>query len=367
MDQNCIQNIQFKEYREYKKLPICLICHKTFKNNQVLSRHISRHHCLNSQEYYDLYLKKANEGICPECGNKTTFRGLKTGYLEYCCSRCAKRSEKTRNKYTKTCLQKYGVTSYVYSDDFKRKTTQTNQAKYGNDWFIGSEIGKERLNKTNQARYGVNYPLENTLIKQKANQSQQDKYGDIYMRTNQFTTDSTHFYLLNYGVENYMQTAEFHQKSSETKRKNHTNNLQTETRCYNLLSRYVDVCRQYQSEKYPFLCDFYIHSFDLYVELNFFWTHGKYWFDDQCQADVSKLEFWKQKNSKYYNTAVEVWSKSDKQKKEIALQNKLNYVVLWNVQQFMQFVDDIRTHKLFIGFIDYNEEVSNGACISSND
>ena len=35
-----------------------------------------------------------------------------------------------------------------------------------------------------------------------------------------------------------------------------------------------DIVRQYKSNKYPFSCDFYIKSLDLYIECNFSWTHG---------------------------------------------------------------------------------------------
>lgn len=39
-----------------------------------------------------------------------------------------------------------------------------------------------------------------------------------------------------------------------------------------------NVCPQYTSERYPFLCDFYIKPLDLYIELNLYWTHGGHFF-----------------------------------------------------------------------------------------
>ena len=35
-----------------------------------------------------------------------------------------------------------------------------------------------------------------------------------------------------------------------------------------------DIIRQYKSDLYPFACDFYIPSLDLYIECNYHWTHG---------------------------------------------------------------------------------------------
>lgn len=35
-----------------------------------------------------------------------------------------------------------------------------------------------------------------------------------------------------------------------------------------------DILRQYKSEEYPFACDFYIKSRNIYIECNYCWTHG---------------------------------------------------------------------------------------------
>ena len=37
---------------------------------------------------------------------------------------------------------------------------------------------------------------------------------------------------------------------------------------------YNDVIRSYSTDKYPYNCDFYIPSKDVYIECNFHWTHG---------------------------------------------------------------------------------------------
>ena len=48
-----------------------------------------------------------------------------------------------------------------------------------------------------------------------------------------------------------------------------------------------DVDRQYRSSSYPFSCDFYIKSLDLYIECNFSWTHGGHWFDSNSKDDIA--------------------------------------------------------------------------------
>lgn len=65
-----------------------------------------------------------------------------------------------------------------------------------------------------------------------------------------------------------------------------------------------DVIRQFKSDVYPFNCDFYIKSLDLYIECNFSWTHGEHWFDSSSKEDLEKLEKWKSKKTKYYDNAI---------------------------------------------------------------
>ena len=64
----------------------------------------------------------------------------------------------------------------------------------------------------------------------------------------------------------------------------------SEDRVYDFLTSKFgkeDIERQYRSNSYPFSCDFYIKSLDLYIECNFGWTHGKHWFDSNNKDDIA--------------------------------------------------------------------------------
>jgi len=76
-----------------------------------------------------------------------------------------------------------------------------------------------------------------------------------------------------------------------------------------------NVISQYKDARYPFACDFYIKSLDLFIECNFHWTHGFHWFDETNTTDIKKLQKWKDKNTKYYHIAISVWTKSDLRKR----------------------------------------------------
>ena len=65
-----------------------------------------------------------------------------------------------------------------------------------------------------------------------------------------------------------------------------------------------DIHKQYfDKERYPFKCDFYVESEDLFIEVHGNWTHGGRPFDPQDEECQKQLADWKEraKNSDYYN------------------------------------------------------------------
>lgn len=66
----------------------CKICDKSYNNLCGLTTHIFKKHNLKSHEYYDIYYKKPNEGICKICRIKTNFISITKGYNIYCNRQC---------------------------------------------------------------------------------------------------------------------------------------------------------------------------------------------------------------------------------------------------------------------------------------
>lgn len=93
-----------------------------------------------------------------------------------------------------------------------------------------------------------------------------------------------------------------------------------------------DIVRQYfDKDRYPYKCDFYIPSEDLFIEVNGNWTHGKHPFDENNEEDIKTLELWKEKskNSAYYKNAIYTWTILDVNKKKTAEKNNLNYKMIY--------------------------------------
>ncbi len=135
---------------------------------------------------------------------------------------------------------------------------------------------------------------------------------------------------------------EYLQKQYESKRKNNSfNTSKPEDRCYELLkSKFNDVTRNYSTDsRYPFNCDFYIPSKDLFIECHFHWTHGGTPFNGDNQEHLKQLEKWRSSNSKYCNIAINVWTKRDPLKLKTFIDNKLNYKIFYKEEEFVKWFE----------------------------
>ena len=86
--------------------------------------------------------------------------------------------------------------------------------------------------------------------------------------------------------------------------------------------------------RYPFNCDFYIKSFDLFIEINAHYSHGNHWYDENNHDDVLRVNNLLQSNKKKSIDAVHVWTKTDVEKRNYAKNSKLNYLVFWDNKYF---------------------------------
>lgn len=98
-----------------------------------------------------------------------------------------------------------------------------------------------------------------------------------------------------------------------------------------LYSKQYEYIRQYKDKnRYPFLCDFYIPYYDLYIEIQGFWTHGKHPFDKNNSEDINLLNYWHTKNTPQYNKAIYNWSQRDVLKRNVAKEHNLNYLEIFS-------------------------------------
>ena len=245
-------------------------------------------------------------------------------------------SDIIKDRIKKTCLEIYGVESVSQSNIIQEKAKLTCLKHYGVEYPTQSEIVKNKIKQSNLEKYGVEYNLQSPIIKEKVKQTCIERYGvDNYAKTQQWKD----YYKLHQN--------EIKEKEYQTKRKNHTfNTSKSEDRCYNiLLEKYnkENIIRQYKSDLYPFVCDFYIKSINAYIECNFHWTHNNHLYNKNNIKDLITKCKWKQKakTSKYYNIALDVWCKRDVNKYNIAKKNNLNYLTFYNEKEFKNWFETI--------------------------
>ena len=176
----------------------------------------------------------------------------------------------------------------------------------------GKNIGKSPWNK------GLTKETDDRVrqIADKTSSTNKAKYGKIKIENPQYFTD-------------------WRKLVSDRMRQNNTYGTSSEEeKMYReLLSKYDEdnIKRQYSDSRYPFDCDFYIVSEDLFIELNKHWTHGGHPFDDKSLDDIYQLECWQEKavNSPFYRNAIYVWTDLDVRKLKKAKENHLNYKVIY--------------------------------------
>ena len=316
---------------------------------------------------------------CIVCGSPVKFINIKEGYRNYCSYKCVYKSDvikekrsrtnlerwgfrnafqnkELQEKFKQTCLERYGGENISQINEIKEKKKQTCLMHFGVESPTQYKPIHEKQKQTCLKRYGVEYPLQSNAIQEKSKQTCLERYGGEYvMQTNDFKEKSKQTCLERYGVENpskskdvkekvkqtnierygvecYTQTEDYKLKAYQTKKKNRSFNTSSieESFATWLDSQNISYIRQYRSEDYPFNCDFYFPDKDLYLEIQGFWSHGFHPFDSSNPDDISIVNEWKEKNTDFYNNAIQVWTKSDPLKRETARKNNLNWIEVFS-------------------------------------
>ena len=233
-------------------------------------------------------------------------------------------SPEVRAKIEATSMARYGVPYYwqseqgrvrlkelLNSEEVIEKTKQTNLLRYGCETWQGSEEGRAKMASED--------------VRNRTEQTNYERYG---AKTWSNTDAGKQI------MSEKISSDEIQRKMIKTKRCNGTiSDSQPERDAYALLAEKFgedDVVAQYRCDRYPFKCDFYIKSLDLFIELNAYWMHGGHWFDADNPDDLERLQFWLSSPKPSYERAVYVWTVNDLEKRDMAKKCNLNYIVFWD-------------------------------------
>lgn len=352
--------------------PVCVICGKPVKflngkKNQLFNKTCCKEH---ANMLDGITVKKVLKDIYSDVDKK---QEINNKIRETCLLKYGDEHYSNRIKAKETCLQRYGVTSPLKSEIFKQKSKETCLQKYGVEYT--GQI-PEKIEKTHKAcleKYGVDSVFKvqkfrnqslDTCIKKYAS-DEDDINSIVNIGQLKYVKDKIkNTCLEKYGVENPMQTQyyknlissilssnEIQEKIYNTKLLNNSFNISyQEDVCFELLKqKYSDCIRQYKSELYPFNCDFYIPSLDLYIEYNGSHYHHYHPFDINDDNDLNELNRLKEKaensnahkNGKksQYDNIIYTWTILDLKKRNIAQQNNLNYIEFWNINEVKEWIN----------------------------
>ena len=253
------------------------------------------------------------------------------------------KNKEVREKIKQTNIQKYGVDNLFKSNIIKEKIKQTNIQKYGVDNLFKNDIIKEKIKQTNIQKYGVDYLFKSNIIKEKIKQTNIQKYGvDNPLKNKEIREKIKQTNIQKYGVDNPLKNKEIWKKSQDNRQISSKSKLENNFLNY-LKLKYEsdDIITQYKSKEYPYYCDFYIKSINLYIEIQGHWTHNDHPFDINNLNDQLIMNKWRTKSlsDKYYKNALNTWTIKDVEKRNTAIQNNLNYLEIFGKTDLNKYID----------------------------
>ena len=250
-------------------------------------------------------------------------------FLLHCSPKCQRLNTDVTLKRKNTCIKKYGVDNPIKSEDIQKQISKTNLKRYGSENVFASQKIKDKIKATNLKRYGVEY----NLAKLDLDSSVDSKIKERYIKMHNNVINGV---INKYHTTLYAKTEECQLKIYNTKKKNKSfNTSNPEEYLYKiLLNNFKDVKRQYKSNEYPYMCDFYIPTYNMYIELNFNWTHGYHPYNKNDENDIKRKIYledkYKATNKPYYKTALNIWTNTDLNKINIAKTNNIKYLCIYN-------------------------------------
>lgn len=368
-DSYSLKETLFRIKNHIEKHPLCPTCGKPIKFVGVFKKHCSRKCSANDPTTRDKCSKTCIEkyGVTNVFQDKEVINKIKETCIEKYGVNSYVKTNEYQNKKKKTCLEKYGVDDHMRSaavkskikntfiskygvtnpgaiPEVKNKVRQTSLKRYGTKCTFQAPHVLEQIKKTNLEKYGYENPSSSIIIRKKVENTMLKKYGvkcglsSKYIREKGKQTS-----LIKYGYEFPSQSKQVKQKILDAKHKNHSfGKSKEEDYIYEqLIKKYPNTKRQYFSERYKHSCDFYIPDLDMFIEYQGFWTHHDHPYDPLNENDQLRANSLKTHGTTFYTIAYEIWTKSDPAKRREAKDNKLNFIEIWNLNQFKEFYKTI--------------------------
>ena len=318
-----VYEIYYRLKNNLKKRPVCIICGKPVK---YTSGHYAKF-CSKECQYSDLGKKITKEIKIKS--NLEKYGVEHTSQLkEVTDKRTKSRADhvnEIQQHVRESLYKKYGAYDVMHIPHILQKIKNTNLKKFGVEFPLqqlkkeNSEI-YQKISQTCINKFGVDSPLNNKEVREKIKQTNIQKYG----------------------VDNPLKNKEIWKKSQDNRQISSKSKLENSFLNY-LKLKYEsdDIITQYKSKEYPYYCDFYIKSINLYIEIQGHWTHNDHPFDINNLNDQQIMNIWRTKSlsDKYYKNALNTWTIKDVEKRNTAIQNNLNYLEIFGKTDLNKYID----------------------------
>lgn len=339
------------------------------KTNEEILNYLENRYSGEFHKYSETYyriLNNINEiPKCPECGKPVRFIAFQRGYSKHCSHSCALNDKTVQNKLKQTVLEKYGVDNVfkldrvikaAHSPEAFNKQRLTSLLNCGYTHFMKSPEKLKEYQDNLEKKRGVRNVFQLNSVKEKCKETWKENYGvDHPMKSDEVKEHLKEQMLLKYNVINAFNREEVkaHAASKETQLKIHESKKKNnsygrsklEIEMFNLIKqKFPDTVFQYVDKlRYPFPCDFYIPSKDIFIECQGTWQHGKHPFNENNPKDIELVNKWKSRikfengRDQYYN-AYKIFTYRDPHKRNVAKQNNINLIEFWNIDDCKEWL-----------------------------
>ena len=341
-----VYEIYYRLKNNLKKRPVCIICGKPVK---YTSGHYAKF-CSKECQYSDLGKKITKEIKIKS--NLEKYGVEHTSQLkEVTDKRTKSRADhvnEIQQHVRESLYKKYGAYDVMHIPHILQKIKDTNLKKFGVEFPLqqlkkeNSEI-YQKISQTCINKFDVDSPLKNKEVREKIKQTNIQKYGvDNPLKNKEIREKIKQTNIQKYGVDNPLKNKEIWKKSQDNRQISSKSKLENNFLNY-LKLKYEpdDIITQYKSKEYPYYCDFYIKSINLYIEIQGHWTHNDHPFDINNLNDQLIMDIWRTKSlsDKYYKNALNTWTIKDVEKRNTAIQNNLNYLEIFGKTDLNKYID----------------------------
>ena len=341
-----VYEIYYRLKNNLKKRPVCIICGKPVK---YTSGHYAKF-CSKECQYSDLGKKITKEIKIKS--NLEKYGVEHTSQLkEVTDKRTKSRADhvnEIQQHVRESLYKKYGAYDVMHIPHILQKIKNTNLKKFGVEFPLqqlkkeNSEI-YQKISQTCINKFGVDSLLKNKEVREKIKQTNIQKYGvDNPLKNKEIREKIKQTNIQKYGVDNPLKNKEIWKKSQDNRQISSKSKLENNFLNY-LKLKYEpdDIITQYKSKEYPYYCDFYIKSINLYIEIQGHWTHNDHPFDINNLNDQQIMNIWRTKSlsDNYYKNALNTWTIKDVEKRNTAIQNNLNYLEIFGKTDLNKYID----------------------------